>query len=300
MPRWFMTLRLTGDDPFAAAAKRQEAAYLWIGSVGIAAIMILGLAMALYLRRQMQLTRLKNDLIATVSHELKTPLSSMRVLVDTLVEGRCHTGEQEKEYLGLIARENARLSRLIDNFLTFSRMERNKHAFTFGRVEVADVARSAIEAMGERACAAAIRVEIAPGLPPVHADHDALVTVIVNLLDNAWKYSGENKNIELAAFAEAQEVCLAVKDHGIGIARRHQRRIFQRFYQVDQTLSRKTGGCGLGLSIVRFIVEAHGGRIDLESQLGQGSTFTVRLPAAAPARATARTVEAKGGIADGR
>jgi signal transduction histidine kinase len=252
--------------------------YVWTGGVGIAAIAILGLATGMYLRRQMRLTRLKNDLTATVSHELKTPLSSMRVLVDTLVEGRCKTPQQEKEYLGLIARENQRLSRLIDNFLTFSRMERNKRAFEFRAMEITEVVLAAVEALGERAHA--VQVQMAQGLPAIRGDRDALVTVVVNLLDNARKYSPDSKEIDVQVFPHDNDVCIAVKDQGVGIARRHQRKIFQRFYQVDRSLSRPAGGCGLGLSIVRFIVEAHGGRVTVASQLGKGSTFTVRLPGA--------------------
>lgn len=284
LPRWFVTLRLAGGDPFAAAARRQEVAYLWIGGVGIAAVTLLGAAMAMYLRRQMELTRMKNDLTATVSHELKTPLASMRVLVDTLLEGRYRTAEQQKEYLGLISRESIRLSRLVDNFLTFSRMERNKQTLSLREVSMAEVVKEALEAMGERA--GTIGVELAEGLPAVEADRDALATVVVNLLDNAWKYS-EGKPIDLKVALVGKQIQVAVKDRGIGIARRHQRRIFQRFYQVDQTLARKAGGCGLGLSIVRYIVEAHGGQISVESQMGVGSTFTVLLPVMAKVEAEA-------------
>ena len=120
---------------------------------------------------------------------------------------------------------------------------------------------------------------IEPGLPAVAADTDALVTVLVNLLDNACKYSGPAKLIALRAFARDNCVCFAVEDNGIGLSARHQRRVFDRFYQVDQQLTRSAGGCGLGLSIVRGIVSAHGGLTAVESELGKGSTFLVTLPA---------------------
>ena len=278
---WRYSLRLEGDDPFAAAADRQNSLHLWTGMGGILFIAILAVALATYLGRQIKLTRLKNDLIATVSHELKTPLASMRVLVDTLREGRCTGADQAGEYFDLIARENQRLSRLIDNFLTFSRMERNKRAFEFNPADIGDVIRAAVAAVGERFTSPAEQLEVivAPNLPQVWADHDAIVTVVLNLLDNAWKYSGEHKNVKVRAFAAGGSVCIAVADNGVGMSRRASKRIFDKFYQVDQTLSRKAGGCGLGLSIVKFILDAHDGTIRVKSQPGKGSTFTVRLPA---------------------
>jgi signal transduction histidine kinase len=121
-------------------------------------------------------------------------------------------------------------------------------------------------------------VEVSPGLPPVRADEDALVTVLLNLLDNAYKYSPGEKRILLRAACEDGHVVFAVKDHGIGIAPREQKRIFRRFYQVDRRLARESGGVGLGLSIVEFIVRAHGGAVQVESQPGKGSTFSVVMP----------------------
>lgn len=282
MSDWSVALFLVGPDPFAQAARKQNALYLWTGAGGIVFIAVLAMAMATYIGRQMRLTRLKNDLIATVSHELKTPLASMRVLVDTLREGRCADPRQAGEYFDLIAKENERLSRLIDNFLTFSRMERNKRAFEFAPVALADAVAAAVEAVGERFSSpdARLEVDVPADLPRVRADRDALVTVLLNLLDNAWKYSGDRKQVKLRAYAARGFVCVEVSDNGVGLSRRAAGRIFDKFYQVDQTLSRKAGGCGLGLAIVKFILEAHGGTISVKSQPGRGSTFTIRLPAA--------------------
>ncbi len=282
MSDWYVAIFLSGPDPFGAAAEKQNAAYLWTGIMAIAFIAVMAVILASYLGRQMRLTRLKNDLIATVSHELKTPLASMRVLVDTVREGRCTDPKQASEYFDLIARENERLSRLIDNFLTFSRMERDKRAFDFAAVDVGEVVRSATGSVRERFASpqSQLSVEVQPDLPGIQADRDAIETVILNLLDNAWKYSGDSKAVAVRASAADGSVLIEVSDNGLGMSRRAVRRVFDRFYQVDQTLSRKAGGCGLGLAIVKFILDAHGGTIDVESQPGQGSTFTVRLPAA--------------------
>jgi len=281
MPGWRVSLFLRKPDPFQAAADRQRVVYLLIAAISIGVIAILAGVIARYLRRQMKLTRLKNDLIATVSHELKTPLASIRVLIDTLVAGRVGDQAQADEYLQLIARENLRLSRLIDNFLTFSRMERSKCAFEFEEVQVADLLAEAIESTGDRFTGegACLEVDIDDDLPPITGDSDALVTVILNLLDNAWKYSGDDRAIRIKAFARRRQVCIKVIDNGIGMSARTVRRIFGRFYQADRTLKRSAGGCGLGLSIVKFILDAHGGSIDVVSRPDAGSTFIVKLPA---------------------
>ena len=232
--------------------------------------------------RQIKLSRLKNDFIATVSHELKTPLASMRVLADTLLEGSYEDQKQTKEYLELICKENKRLSGLIDNFLTFSRMERNKQAFEMVRTSPAAIARAAAEAVRTEFSQSPCKfdVNINDDLPDVLADRDAIVTVLVNLLDNAYKYSYDDKHIELNVFAQDRSVCFRVSDNGIGMSRRAARNIFKRFYQVDRSLSRHAQGCGLGLSIAKFIIEAHKGTISVDSEPGKGSTFTVKLPVA--------------------
>jgi signal transduction histidine kinase len=244
------------------------------------------------LRRQRRLTRLKNDLVATVSHELKTPLASIRLLVDTLLDGEGTSGSpaaqshQSRQYLELIAQENTRLTRLIDNFLTFSRMERGKHQFDFQQVDAADIVDRAVAAVGDRfdGVAAKLNIEIERRLPLV-GDVDALVTVVVNLLDNASKYTAEPKRIAIRARRQSaagppDQIVIAVADNGIGLSPRAVRKVFDRFYQVDQRLSRSCGGCGLGLSIVKYFVEAHGGQVSVESRVGDGTTFTVSLPAA--------------------
>jgi len=279
-PGWKVELYFQGGDVFEKAAKRQIAVYIWTGVLVILLILIAGGFATQAIGKQIRLNRMKNDFIATVSHELKTPLASMRVLVDTLLEGHIRDEAQATEYLRLTAKENERLSRMIDNFLTFSRMERNKVAFNLVEARPAAMANDAIESVKTKFAAhnCSLAVEIAEHLPEIQADHDAMVTVLVNLLDNACKYTTDNKQISLKVFPDDGGVCFAVSDNGIGLARRHIRRIFDRFYQVDSSLARKAEGCGLGLSIVKFIVDAHKGKIAVESRPGKGTTFTVRLP----------------------
>lgn len=279
-PGWKAELYFQGGDVFEKAAQRQIAVYTWTGLLVILLILIVSAFAVRAVGRQIRLNQMKNDFIATVTHELKTPLASMRVLIETLLEGNVKDETQVTRYLQLTAKENERLSRMIDNFLTFSRMERNKVAFTLTDARPGDIARDAVESVQTKFAThnCRLQTEIPAELPEIQADHDAIVTVLVNLLDNACKYTTDDKRIGLKVSANHDTVCFAVTDNGIGIARRHLRRIFDRFYQVDSSLARKAEGCGLGLSIVKFIIDAHKGDVMVESKPGQGSTFLVRLP----------------------
>jgi len=277
-PEWTVALYID-SSAFETAASRQVAVYIWVGLLVVVLFLLCGALTAQMIGRQIRLNRLKNNFIATVTHELKTPLSSMRLLVDTLLDGSYVNQQQCKEYLELIGRENERLSRMIDSFLTFSRMERNKQVFEFTPVHPADIVRAAVETvhpkMTQPGCD--LSVSIAENLPHVWADRDAIVTVLVNLLDNAWKYSLDHKTIRLSAYAENGRICFTVADNGLGIPRRLQKKIFGRFYQVDNRLSRRVEGCGLGLSIVKYIVDAHKGVIEVKSRVAEGSTFTLKI-----------------------
>jgi signal transduction histidine kinase len=285
LPGWQITLHLADREAIDAAADEEMAAYLWTGTLLIAAALIFTIFIARILARQMRLAKLKNDLVATVTHELRTPLASTRLLVDTLLAGEQPKDRQTQEYLELISGENQRLSRLIDDFLSFSRMERNKQVFEKERVEPGELALNAADAVRGRFQGGSCRfdVEIEENLPAIEGDPEALLTVLVNLLDNAWKYTPGEKEILLRAGREDGEVVLSVRDNGVGLSRRAAKRVFNRFYRVDDSLTRSEGGMGLGLAIVRFIVDAHGGEVSVDSRPGEGSTFTIRLKAAGPA-----------------
>ena len=282
LPGWRLSLSLKDRQLFDATTRQRITAEIWVGALIVATMGILALGALRLVRRQMALTQIKNDLVANVTHELKTPLSSMRLLVDTLLNSERLHEKTAREYLQLIAKENERLTRLIDNFLTFSRIERNKYAFDFKTVAPDRIIAGASAAVRERFQAPACRfeVEVAPGLPAVVADADAMVTAVLNLLENAYKYSAESKQIKLSAGPAGDSVVFAVQDNGVGIPPREAERIFQRFYQVDRRLCRTGGGCGLGLSIVNFIVAAHHGHVAVQSRREGGSVFTITLPAA--------------------
>jgi len=278
LPGWSVHLYIE-NTTFEKFADKQETVYLWTGVLVAVLVTVTGIAAVRTVGQQIRTNRLKNDFIATVTHELKTPLASMRVLVDTLLDKRYTDEATADEYLRMIAGENKRLTHLIDSFLTFSRMERNKQVFDFQAACPAEIAAGAVEAMSTKLLnhKCDFRADIDESLPAVSADRDAMVTVLVNLLDNACKYGKDDRRIQLRVYAENGSVCFAVEDNGIGITRRQQKKIFTRFYQADSRLSRSVEGCGLGLSIVKFIVDAHKGTIEVDSTPGKGSVFTVKI-----------------------
>jgi signal transduction histidine kinase len=280
LPGWQIEVSLANEHAMEDEARRRMTVYLWVGYLVIAAIAVTGVLIGQSVRREFRLARLKTDLVAAVSHELKTPLASIQVLVESLLEDPAASPQTTREYLELIAGENQRLARLIGNFLTFSRIERNRQKFDFTETKPTEVVQNALAAMRERLRApeCQVTVNVAADLPTLRADGDALVAVLINLLDNACKYTPGEKRIVLDVSHENGGVVFTVADNGIGIAPGEQKRIFRRFYQVDQRLARETGGCGLGLSIVEFIVNMHGGKVSVESAPGAGSRFRVELP----------------------
>jgi signal transduction histidine kinase len=239
-------------------------------------------AAAWTLNRQIELRELRSTAVATVAHELRTPLASLRMLVDTLREGRVREPAAVAEYLELIAQENARLGRLAEDFLTFSRLERGKQPLALEPLSPRAIAEQVVAGLRPRleAPGCTFSLDVPGDLPPVRADREALAGILTNLLDNALKYTGADKRISLWVRAAREAVVFAVTDNGIGLARAEQRRIFKPFYQVDDRLARSGAGAGLGLAIVARLVAAHGGKIQVDSQPGKGTTFSVRIPTA--------------------
>ncbi len=289
LPGWRLSMNLT-DAQITNSALHQQTIYVWISVLVILFTSVVAVFLAISIRRQIHVANLKNDLVGTVSHELKTPLSSMRLLVDTLLDSSQFEPQQTREYLQLIAKENTRLSRLIENFLTFSRLEQGKHTFEFCAVEPAALIARAVEAAGERfyETGCALTIESAENLPAILGDEDGLVMALLNLLDNAYKYSSAPREISVQTKRDADTVCFSVTDNGVGMTRVAAKRIFQKFYQVDQSLVREGQGCGLGLSIVNDIVRAHGGEASVSSRPENGSTFTLRIPTATSSEASSK------------
>ena len=279
---WQVQLHLLDDSTIDESVRDQWRLYVWIAGTAIVSIFTIAGAAGLAVSRQLQIQELKTTAVATVAHELRTPLASMRMLTDTLREGRYRSAEQLREYLDLIAQENLRLSRLTENFLTLSRLERGQQRLEIAPLEVRPLVEEVLRPLRARLDAPGCKFtcDAPDALPPVAADRDALHTILTNLLDNALKYTGDEKRITLRVCAEAGLVAFAVSDNGVGLTRAERRAVFAPFYQADQKLSRTQAGCGLGLSIVQRLVAQLGGKIRVHGEPGRGSTFTVTLPSA--------------------
>ena len=287
LPGWQLTYVPLDTALPTAGATRQRTIYVAVALAGVVLIVVIGAAVATGLRGPLRLARLKTDLVAAASHELRTPLASTAVLVDGLLADPRPDPVKTREYLQLIAAENTRLSRLVENFLTFASVDRGGLRLVFGPVDPCAIVRAAVDSVGPRvADPAAVRVDVPADLPRLVADADALRGALVNLLDNALKYTSGEKRIVVRAQADgADHVRFEVSDNGIGISTREQRRIFRRFHRVDDRLSRQTTGVGLGLSIVEAIAHAHGGSVSVKSAPGAGSTFALRVPCLPPGAA---------------
>ena len=273
---------LTGPEALEETVAGQRRIFIWTGALATIAVLLIAGTAALAVSRQIDLRELKSTSVSTVAHEMRTPLASMRMLTDTLREGRYRGEQQLREYLDLIAGENERLRRIAENFLTFSRLDRRGYALELSPVAPHTVAMQAIASLRARleAPGCAFTIEVPESLPQIRADHDSLAQVLTNLIDNALKYTGPEKRIALRARADSGALLFSVEDNGIGIADDQRRTIFEPFYQVDQKLSRTREGSGLGLAIVQRIVKAHGGEIAVASEPGKGSVFTVKIPLA--------------------
>ena len=248
----------------------------------LAAALVGGVVLALRAAdRAVRLSAMKSDFVSNVSHELRTPVASIRVFGELLRTGRAQAPEKIREYGEYIEVESRRLSRLIDNILDFSRIESGRKEYRFVECDVLEIVLDVIRTFEVRVVPQGVRIDFhgpSEPIPPIHADPDAIAQAFNNLLDNAVKYSGDSKNISVTLSREDDRVVLAVQDFGIGIAPEEQRKVFDRFHRVGTGLVHDVKGSGLGLSLVRHIVQAHGGHVGVVSKIGDGSTFTMTLP----------------------
>jgi signal transduction histidine kinase len=254
----------------------------------MALLVIGGIFMALRTAsREMKLSQMKADFVSNVSHELRTPLASIRVFGEFLRLDRVKDHQKVREYGQHIEDESRRLTQLINNILDFSRMESGYKTYSFAETDVLEIVRGTIKSQEVRLNETGFKVVFDPppfALPPANVDPDAIARALGNLLDNAVKYSTSEKEITVRAEKKDEFIAISVTDRGIGIAREEREKIFEKFYRVGTGLVHDVKGSGLGLSLVKHIVEAHGGIVTVSSKPGSGSTFTMYLPVAARAR----------------
>ena len=277
---WRLGVRDLCATPEQLAALGFKNNMLLGGGVMIVLFGAIGLAMQAA-SRQMKLSQMKSDFVSNVSHELRTPLASIRVFGEYMRLGRITSSDKVREYGEYIEAESRRLTQLINNILDFSKIESAQKKYNFADTDVLALSHDTVCAFAMplrdngydisfRAPAAAV--------PPLTVDRDAIAQVLMNLLDNAVKYSNGHKKIEVTVADDDQNVRIAVRDSGIGIAPAEQKKIFEKFYRVSSGLVHDVKGSGLGLAIVNHVVKAHGGRVEVESAPGQGSTFAILLP----------------------
>jgi signal transduction histidine kinase len=282
LPAWRVALYEPAALSPRNAVRRQSTLFMAAFAL-LLLVIALGLAATYRLvRRESEMARLKSDFVANVSHDLKTPLSLIRMFAETLEMDRVPDDKTRREYYRVITRESERLTRLIDNVLDFSRIEGGRQRYEIAPTPVEPIVHDVMEAFRYPLAQHGFKVdvELEPDLPELPLDADAIKQALANLVDNAIKYSGDRRQLRVSARRQDQEVRIDVADHGIGIPPGEAPRIFEKFYRVGRSETQGRRGSGVGLALVKHIVEAHGGRVDLESRLGEGSRFSVHLPLA--------------------
>jgi two-component system phosphate regulon sensor histidine kinase PhoR len=279
LPGYYVGINLVGATLEDLVEERTDTAFIILG---VLALIFAGGIYFLYsnIRREIYLSQAKSEFVSNVSHEIRTPLSLIGMFAETLETGRVNTEEKKREYYGIISKETQRLSRIVNRILNFSQLEANKKTFNFQPVQVndlcADILKMYFYPMQEKGFAFEFNQD--KNAPQIRADKESISEVLVNLVDNAIKYSRDNKKVTITTGVEGRYTFVAVRDQGIGIAKNHQRDIFDQFYRAPTGDVHTTKGSGLGLALVKKIVEAHDGEIKVDSAPDKGSTFTVFFP----------------------
>jgi signal transduction histidine kinase len=276
------TLQVTSIDPARFMAEMTERRRLFWGGLAAMGALVLaaGYAIVRSVTRELKVAQLQGDFVSAVSHEFRTPLASLCHLSELLAEGRVPSTERRQEYYQALQRESTRLHRLVESILDFRRMEVGAHEYQLEGLDAPTLIRGVAEEFAQEVCERgyAVEIQVEESLPRLRADREALGRAIWNLLDNAVKYSPDCKTIEIQASCADDWLTIRVRDQGLGIARKEQGQIFEKFYRASGAKAAGVRGTGLGLAMVRNIAAAHRGQLQVESRPGAGSTFTILLP----------------------
>jgi signal transduction histidine kinase len=278
-PMLVLGIRPQGTTVADISHQYTRIAFMALGGLSL----LMGVGMVFAYRNvssELALAKLKSDFVSNVSHELRTPLALIRLYAETLELGRISTAGKHQQYYEIIRKESERLTSLINNILDFSRIEAGKKEYSFRETDVADLVRSTLESYRFEIEQNGFEFEqkIDNNLPPLTVDREAIARSLLNLVNNAVKYSAGRKYLGVHLYRRGGNVNLEVEDHGIGIPPKEQLKIFEKFYRVGDPLVHNTKGSGLGLALVRHIVQAHGGQVAVESAPGRGSKFIIILP----------------------
>jgi signal transduction histidine kinase len=276
------TLHVASSDPQAELTQQaNRRRLLLLGFTLVATFLLVGsYFIARAVTRELEVARLQSDFVSAVSHEFRTPLASLRQLSELLTDGRVPSEKSRQEYYQGLRRASERLYRLVESLLDFGRMEAGARQYRFELLETESFFRGVVAEFAQEARERGYRVDIAQQghLPRVQADREALARALWNLLDNAVKYSPQNKTVWTEAACENGQVAIRVSDKGLGIAPHEQKQIFRKFVRAASADAAGAKGTGLGLTMVQHIVAAHGGQVHVDSEPGVGSTFTILLP----------------------
>ena len=281
LPHWEATLYLTHPEQLEQSARKIRRSLILLIATALAAIACGGGLVIAHTRSQLMLAQKKTDFVSNVSHELKTPLTSIRMFAELMHDGRAEPTRQS-QYLRIIMVEAERLTRLINNVLDFARIERRQRPLDKRRIDLHSVVARAWEGheLHLREGGFVTKWDETPPPYPVIGDADALAQVLVNLLSNAEKYSGETKEITLQTYRDDGHICISVLDRGLGVPPGDETKIFQAFYRAHDSLASGIQGAGLGLTLAQRLIQEHGGKITCQARTGGGSNFTIHLPVA--------------------
>ena len=247
----------------------------------LAGILVFGLVLTIRaVSHELELARMKSDFVSTVSHEFKSPLTSIRQLAEMLQSGRVPSEERRQKYYDVLLEQSERLALLTDNILSLAKIEEGRAEFAFERTDISALLTNVVSSIQDRVRHEGfdIELDIHGPIPLIAVDRTAFSQAMTNLIDNAIKYSGDSRKIIVSASVEEQTLTIAVQDFGVGIKKEDIDKVFERFYRGGDELTRTVKGSGLGLTLVKEIVEAHRGNVGVESEPGKGSVFSVRLP----------------------
>jgi len=282
LPHWEAALYLRRPEQLQESARgvRRTLTFVVCGMVG--AIALGGWLVFADARRQLALAQQKTDFVSNVSHELKTPLTSIRMFAELMLGNRQETQAKAPQYLRIIMVEAERLTRLINNVLDFATLERRQKRFEKKPLELHAVLAQTWESheLHLRESGFATKWEAAPPPYPVVGDEDALAQILVNLLSNAEKYAGERREVTLHSYFDDDQICVSVLDRGVGVPEGEERKVFEAFYRAQDSLSSGIQGSGLGLTLAQRLAREHGGEICYSPRKDGGSNFTLRLPVA--------------------
>jgi signal transduction histidine kinase/tetratricopeptide (TPR) repeat protein len=279
-PDWILEFYHQEPRLFEAFLTSRRGIYFYMFLL-IGGILIFGLILTVRtVSHELELARMKSDFVSTISHEFKSPLTSIRQLAEMLQTGRIPSEERRQKYYDVLLEQSERLSLLTENVLNFAKMEEGRREFVFERLDIKSLLKDLVSSVQERVRHAGfnIQLEVEDSLLPIMADRDAMTQAIHNLIDNAIKYSGKMQKVMVNAYREDQNLVIAVKDFGIGIKKEERNKIFDRFYRGGDKFTCTVKGSGLGLTLVKLIIDAHHGIVHVESEPERGSTFSVKLP----------------------